>query len=120
MIDTRLEWVNSTGGPLVLAEAEVAQHWQGVSGISSSDRAMTDYERACQTNEYLQTIHCADGEALILGDEPLQSAISEGADGEPLIIRWGYSNSGIAKEAFSIRSSFHEIAPRTIFRILKG
>lgn len=122
MVDTRWEWVNSTGGPLVLAETAIAQHWQGTSGKSGSfsDSMMTDYERACQTNEYLQTISCADGEVLLLGDEPMQTAISEGAGGVPLVIRWIYSNDTAEKETFSRRANFPEIAPRTLFRILAG
>ena len=122
MIDTRWEWTNSTGGPLILAETGIARHWRGTLGNSDSlsDGKMTDYDRACQKTEYLQTICCAEGKALVLGDEPLQSAVTVGKFGEPLVVRWIYSSGLITTEMFSTLTSFPEIAPRNLFRVLTG
>lgn len=83
--------MNTSGGPLVAAAAEYAKSWQGVEG-SSIKEEMMDYERACDVNDYLETIPCGDGEALIFGDEPLQSAFFV-VDGSLLLARWVHCDS---------------------------
>lgn len=114
-------WFNSTGGPLILAETVVARHWKRIVGNSSGlpDTA-TDYSRACQVTEYLVTIDCNSGEVLVLGDEPLQSAIFEGVRSEPFVARWIYANSPFEVGLFSNGDSFVEIAPKTRFRVSTG
>lgn len=111
-------WLNSTGGPLIFAETAIAKHWRGISGNSSWVSAgTTDYDRACQTSEYLEVLNCDGGEVLVLGDEPLQSTVLQGPNAQPFIVRWIYSSGSLNLEKFSNTRNFIELAPKTRFRV---
>ena len=70
-----LNWVNSTGGPLLCGETAVLTKWNGTArSATSDDEVKSDYERACATTAYLEVIAIGGASALVLGDEPMQSA----------------------------------------------
>jgi len=74
-------WLSSSGGPLVVMGEGLAGMWRGLDGHPS------DYHRACQIDDYAGRLEGVDGDILVLGDEPLDTAIAT-ADDALLIIRW--------------------------------
>jgi hypothetical protein len=88
----KMEWINTTGGPLICGEREVGLHWRGTKGrsVDDGDATKTDYERACTIAEYIQRLRCNEGDILVLGDEPLQSTFILMEKGELAIARWIY------------------------------
>lgn len=80
------DWINSAGGPFVVMEEGKASLWKGVNGSSS------DYDLACQTSDYVEKLYLHDTEILVLGDEPLQTAIAF-SDDRQLIVRWKWADS---------------------------
>lgn len=60
-----MKWLQSTGGPLVLMAQDLLPHWRGCDG---------DYDRACGVCDWLGVLDVGDGQALVLGDEPMQTA----------------------------------------------
>lgn len=82
----KINWINSGGGPILCASRSVALQWRGTEG-SSIGSVESDYERACGTSHYLESIACGTGEVLVLGDEPMQSAFFQSSGGL-LIVRW--------------------------------
>lgn len=88
-----LRWINSAGGPLVCASPALAKSWRGAQE-SSIGEERSDYERACDQFDYIDTIACGSAMVLVLGDEPLQSSFLV-KDEDVLIVRWVYCESDI-------------------------
>ena len=92
-------WIKSGGGPLVCMELKIANSWLGITGNSvSSERntkAATDYERACQVEDYLGKITVNNHVALILGDMPLETSIWRRRYELPMIVRVIYGDPGV-------------------------
>lgn len=80
------DWLNSSGGPLVVMEEGKAPLWTGAGGSPS------DYDRACQSADYASKLLVHSSEILVLGDEPLQTAIATSNDRQ-LIVRWKWADS---------------------------
>jgi hypothetical protein len=78
------EWIESAGGPLVVLPASVSADWKGV--------AADDYDEACGVEEYLGLLTREWGHVLVLGDEPLRTAVVKRPEG-PAIVRWMYAPS---------------------------
>jgi hypothetical protein len=83
--DSKLKWIDSLGGPLLLIPGRLLNHWEGSDPptggriIEAKFRAdpsgpATDYDRACDVKEYLGLIDVGPGVGLVLGDEPAQTA----------------------------------------------
>jgi hypothetical protein len=72
-------WVNSLGGPLIVLEACLLPHWQGIQN--------GDYERACAIDGWFGTLPVADGFALVLADEPTMTTVVARPDGV-VFARW--------------------------------
>ncbi len=82
-----IDWVESTGGPLVLVPRRHASKWRGIE--------TDDYIDACAVDSYLGVVSRPWGEAVVLGDEALRTtAITRGAD--VLLVRWMYAPSSDA------------------------
>ncbi|WP_347554685.1 Imm21 family immunity protein [Robbsia sp. KACC 23696] len=79
-------WLNSSGGPLVMMEERKAHLWTGVNGTTA------DYEVACQSDDYASQILSHGANVLILGDEPLQTMVAIGS-GVQLLVRWKWADS---------------------------
>ena len=81
----KLEWIETSGGPLLCASPTIARLWRGTDGSSAA--AINDYERACKSSNYLSKIPCGSSEILVLGDEPLLSAFVQRGS-ELVVVRW--------------------------------
>jgi hypothetical protein len=51
----------------------------------------TDYERACGVRGYLGVLNVGPAEALVLGEEPMQTSVWSPADSTVVLIRWRYA-----------------------------
>jgi hypothetical protein len=83
--NNKLMWVTSAGGPLLLLEESLLPYWNGID--------TSDYERACSIRDYLGLLSVGQGQALVLGEEPMPTAwrpfINEQGG---MIIRWQWAN----------------------------
>ncbi|HEY5838764.1 MAG TPA: Imm21 family immunity protein [Pyrinomonadaceae bacterium] len=102
-----LTWISSDGGPLLLVEKSLVSDWQGVSTLQTNgaeDGPPADYDRACSIEDYVGLIAVGTGEALVLGDEPMQTSWLAVSDREGILIRWQW-----AADEESVRNTLHEI-----------
>jgi hypothetical protein len=87
-----LKWVESSGGPLILLDADLLEQWGGVSAEGDSASG-SDYDLACSVNDYLGRIAFRDRDALVLDDEPLPTAWYEmGEVAHGLLVRWVHAD----------------------------
>lgn len=86
-----LNWMESGGGPLLLAATPLLAHW---SGTAPSERTAgeTDYQRACAVGNEIDTIDLGDAQAVVLGDEPNRTVMFLRAS-DLLLVRWRWANS---------------------------
>lgn len=119
---TSINWVCSAGGPLILIPTEFATHWRGVEGWSppgdGSDltgESSSDYARACGIDDYLGMLEVGPGRALILGDEPMQTAFLPSHDGG-IAVRWMYAEDedGVWRAVGAVPESAWELTPHRI------
>jgi hypothetical protein len=89
-----MKWVDSEGGPLVLMGEALLSNWRGCFGPA---RGSTDYDRACQVDDYVGVIDVGNGKGLVLGDEPMPTAWVPRANGG-ILARVGYTPSKKATE----------------------
>lgn len=88
-----MKWIESSGGPLICIENELAIEWMGIDGSkTASNQPTNDYARACELKDYLGRIELINGSALILGDEPLPTTVLKKPDSD-FIIRVYYMDS---------------------------
>ncbi|WP_244814032.1 Imm21 family immunity protein [Caballeronia sp. Lep1P3] len=78
-------WLSSSEGPLVVMDEAKAASWNGIDGQPS------DYDLACQTRDYTSKLTVHGAGALVLADEPLQTAIATAAD-TLLLVRWKWAD----------------------------
>lgn len=83
-------WVESEGGPLLVAPESELAHWCGSTGDGGSAEAWGDYDRACSVQGYVGLVNVGGQQALVLGDEPATTTYL--AD-ERLFVRWVAANS---------------------------
>jgi hypothetical protein len=76
----RLDWMATEGGPLLVLPELLLPAWTGCEG--------GDYGRACAVEDRLGVIPVGAGKALVLGDEPAQTAWRP-----PVLVRWIYAGS---------------------------
>jgi hypothetical protein len=92
---SRSDWIESTGGPLLLAPRLVLAGWGGVD-LSVEDSTTDDYCRACSCpleNE-IGTIAIKSKFAVVVGGEPNMTALLKGASGGDLfLLRWRWAES---------------------------
>lgn len=100
----QFNWVSGDGGPLILMEQQYLANWEG-SDEPSNGRIVeansrwglevgTDYDLACDVEDYLGLINVGDGKALVLGGYELATTwfpLLENQEG--ILIRWVYGNS---------------------------
>lgn len=79
-------WLSSSGGPLIVMDESRANLWTGIDGQPS------DYDLACQSNDYAEKLTTHNSQVVVLGDEPLQTAIATAED-LLLIVRWKWAES---------------------------
>lgn len=86
-----MDWVESGGGPLLVAPVSQLAHWGG--GPDDDDGPLEtwgDYGRACSVEGYIGLVPVGDGQALVLGDEPATTAY---LPDERLFLRWAAADS---------------------------
>ncbi len=102
--DFKFNWISADGGPLIVLEQKYLENWEG-SDEPSNGRIVeanfrwgldiaTDYDRACDIEDYLGLINVGKGEAIVLGGDELATTwfpLSEDQAG--FLIRWNYGNS---------------------------
>lgn len=89
---SKLKWINSRGGPLVLMDSMLVGQWRGTAGYSGLDPLTSDYQRACAIKGFIGKVDVGSGEAAIMGDEPAQSALVSLSDGDFVVVRWICAN----------------------------
>ena len=99
-----LMWIASEGGPLLLLTREYLRYWEGTDP-PTGDRTIearfrwtrnpaapaTDYDRACDIEDYLGLIDVVPGQALVLGDEPLATTWRSLGPTGGMLVRWSYA-----------------------------
>jgi hypothetical protein len=86
-----LRWIESSGGPLILAEAEVALSWMGVDRRTGDSKS--DYDRSTEVDDYLGLMRIPSGDVLVLGDEPSRTSVLSVSRQDAVIIRWRWAES---------------------------
>lgn len=81
-----VKWINSTGGPLVCGAPAACRVWSGIN--RQDDQTISDYERACSIYGYIGVLSSGFEYMLVLGDEPHQSCLATGSQGEVVVCRW--------------------------------
>lgn len=76
-----MKWIQSTGGPLLLMADALLPSWRGTE---------QDYARACGIDDWLGVLSVGSGNALVLGDEPMQTTAWQ-EDNRCLLVRWSYA-----------------------------
>ena len=68
------KWIMSNGGPLICMEQKLEGSWGGTEALSIPTPGLrSDYDRICQTFEYIYTLPVAGGQALALGELTLDT-----------------------------------------------
>lgn len=87
-----LLWVESDGGPLVVLPESALASWRADTEATGTDEfgGSGDYDRACQVDDYVGTLHVGDAEALVLADSPEPTAF---LPDRMLFVRWSGAGS---------------------------
>jgi hypothetical protein len=100
---TRLKWIESAGGPLILISDNVVKLWSGVFNraaystdiIVDTDNFLdpneTDYGKACSIRNYIGVVDIKNNSALVLGDDPMMTTVFNSSDYKIGIARWYYA-----------------------------
>ena len=90
-----LPWLESAGGPLLLLEESLLTLWHGC--FSNSQDTPTDYERACNVDDYIGVIGVDSGHGIVLGEEPFSTAWWPSAElGNGFLVRWVFAGNEAA------------------------
>jgi Immunity protein 21 len=105
---TQLFWLPNDAGPLLLLPEALLPDWSGIDvpdyrevsatfRWSSQEARASDYDRACDVNDYVAAIAVGHGEGLVLNDEPCATAWLPRPLGG-LFARWEHADSARAME----------------------
>src|SRR5437868_5069553 len=102
----QLRWVESEGGPLLLLAAPYVRYWEGVDPPSAGrvvearfrwrdpSAPATDYDRACDVDDWLGVLPVGPSEGLVLGGDPTPTAWRSDAPDAGTLVRWIVADSG--------------------------
>lgn len=76
-----------------MLEESLLKYWRGFDLRENPDH-ITDYDRACQVNEYVGTIAVDSGYGLVLGGEPFQTAWLQFP--ETIMVCWDHAENETA------------------------
>jgi hypothetical protein len=84
--------VNSSGGPLILADQKLAKQWKGIYGTSGQ---ASDYDLACQVaiDARISPLDFGGSGVVVLGDEPSATTMFSMNSSELLVVRWLWGDS---------------------------
>lgn len=85
-----LNWVESAGGPLLVAPRSDLTHWGGSTDDDGPVETWGDYGRACTVEGYIGLVAIGAQQALVLGDEPAPTTY---LPAERLFLRWAAASS---------------------------
>lgn len=100
MTDFIFEWITSEGGPLLLLPEKYLDAWEGTDEPSNGrvveaqfrrdpDISATDYDRACDVEDFLGVIDVGEGQGVIFGDEPLMTTwLPSTTEDGGMFVRW--------------------------------
>jgi hypothetical protein len=92
--ENSLQWIASAGGPLLLLEEHLLSYWRGFNLPKNNPEFVTDYDRACEIDDYIGIIGIDSGYGLVLGDDPCETAwfqFPEIQNG--LLVRWIFAEN---------------------------
>jgi len=90
---TKVNWIESGGGPLLFAPRSSIKDWFGAA-TSKVAGSQTDYARACSIEAEIGIISIGNRSAVVLGDEPDRTALVPGRSAaEVLMVRWRWAES---------------------------
>lgn len=92
---TSFKWINSGGGPYILATRSSALAWLGTQGLSAGDesRYENDYQRACEGKDYASKIEGKLSDCLVIGDLPDPLTIMPTSECEALVVKCLYTDT---------------------------
>lgn len=106
MFDAEFEyrWVSCDGGPLLLVEEKHLPFWEGSDAPSkgrvveadfrSGSDVATDYDRACDIEDWLGLIDVGEGKGIVLsGDETAATWLPLVEKQDGMLVRWIYAGS---------------------------
>jgi hypothetical protein len=115
-----LNWIESTGGPLIIISETNFHKWSGTYDLSSFINGQivvandflspdqTDYAKACSIDDYLGIIKKENEDVIVLGDEPLKTSAFLISQNELIILRSVYENHELyVEEVFSNINAVH-------------
>jgi Immunity protein 21 len=88
--DFDMRWIESNGGPIIMVPQAALADWSGFRVKPMSNKS--DYDHACEIEDYLGTLVSGDATILVFGDEPLRTTFISNAT-EKLFVRWVYAES---------------------------
>ena len=80
------DWIESSGGPLIVIEKHLAPLWSGTVGHPS------DFDLACTAVNHIEIVSTRNITAVVMGDEPLRTLVAS-SDDHTLIVRWRWAES---------------------------
>lgn len=106
-----MKWIASAGGPLLLLPVNLRDCWDGIDPPSNNRKVearfrwkrtadpATDYDRACDVDDYLGILEVGPGTGLVLGGEPMETAwIPQPTEGGGLLVRWMWAEDDASVE----------------------
>lgn len=91
-----LKWLESAGGPLLLLEEHLLAHWHGAFS-KSTQISTTDYDRACNIDDYIGIIEVGSGYGIVLGEEPFSTAwLQLPNPHNSFLVRWVFAENEAA------------------------
>ncbi|GMA98779.1 Imm21 family immunity protein [Pelosinus sp. IPA-1] len=75
-----IKWIECDGGPHLLLEKRLVPHWMGTTDIQDDDKA-TDYDRACNIEDYIGIIPVSNGCGLVVSEDVAKSTWIASEDG---------------------------------------
>jgi len=85
------EWFETLGGPHLLIPEELLSEWRGVEGWTDHQdpNDQSDYARACRIKNWIGTVQCGDGTAVVLsGDVGPIAWIDKGDFDGGYLVQW--------------------------------
>jgi Immunity protein 21 len=93
-----MDWFDGPiGGPRLLIERRLLPSWRGAD---ANPGGATDFERACAVGDYAGLIPVGEGVAVVLGEEPMPTAIRRTHREGLLLVRWMYAPDDASVEGY--------------------